>query len=376
MSKVLAFDFGASSGRAILATYANGSLTYEEVHRFENNPVEKNGHLCWDFDDLMQNVRKGIAKAGAFDSLELNRAALLASIELAFEYASTQAANANQGGLFDMLDDGHGSSTQEPELVQTTPWSLKERLVQEKTAVGFFLSGHLFDEHAKEIRAFIRTPLADLIDSREPQLIAGIVSDLRFINGNRGKLALFRLDDNSEALEANAEESVFARSSLLKEDALIIAQARLQADRFSGGMRLQIQQIWDLPAARCRFGKHLLAHIGPLSPTDAGPAIARLLQDHPPQSETTDEGDTLTRGLPVRLQVTLQAAQNAQNTQDTPDAANASTICATLTLADNARFYPSDAALASWTALLPHKQPEIIYELAENGRNPSLHPGI
>ncbi len=69
MSKVLAFDFGASSGRAILATYANGSLTYEEVHRFENNPVEKNGHLCWDFDDLMQNVRKGIAKAGAFDSI-------------------------------------------------------------------------------------------------------------------------------------------------------------------------------------------------------------------------------------------------------------------------------------------------------------------
>ena len=78
----------------------------------------------------------------------------------------------------------------------------------------------------------------------------------------------------------------------------------------------------------------------------------------------------------MRLQVTLQAAQNAQNTQDTPDAANASTISATLTLADNARFYPSDAALASWTALLPHKQPEIIYELAENGRNPSLHPGI
>ena len=332
------------------------------------NRVERN---C-----LNKRTVEALIKAGAFDSLELNRAALLASIELAFEYASTQAANANQGGLFDMLDDGHGSSTQEPELVQTTPWSLKERLVQEKTAVGFFLSGHLFDEHAKEIRAFIRTPLADLIDSREPQLIAGIVSDLRFINGNRGKLALFHLDDNSEALEANAEESVFARSSLLKEDALIIAQARLQADRFSGGMRLQIQQIWDLPTARCRFGKHLLAHIGPLSPTDAGPAIARLLQDHPPQSETTDEGDTLTRGLPVRLQVTLQAAQNAQNTQDTPDAANASTISATLTLADNARFYPSDAALASWTALLPHKQPEIIYELAENGRNPSLHPGI
>ena len=69
MSKVLAFDFGASSGRAILATYENDNLTYEEVHRFENNPIEKDGRLCWDFNDLMQNVRQGIAKAGAFDSI-------------------------------------------------------------------------------------------------------------------------------------------------------------------------------------------------------------------------------------------------------------------------------------------------------------------
>ncbi|MEG2036579.1 MAG: rhamnulokinase family protein [Ruthenibacterium sp.] len=69
MSKVLAFDFGASSGRAILATYENGALSYEEIHRFENNPREKDGHFCWDFDALFTEVKTGIAKAGAFDSI-------------------------------------------------------------------------------------------------------------------------------------------------------------------------------------------------------------------------------------------------------------------------------------------------------------------
>ncbi|MEG1010276.1 MAG: rhamnulokinase family protein [Ruthenibacterium sp.] len=69
MSKVLAFDFGASSGRAILATYENGALSYEEIHRFENNPREKDGHFCWDFDALFAEVKTGIAKAGAFDSI-------------------------------------------------------------------------------------------------------------------------------------------------------------------------------------------------------------------------------------------------------------------------------------------------------------------
>ena len=69
MKRVLAFDFGASSGRAILAEYENGHLTYKEVHRFENCPRERDGHFRWDFADLMANVHQGIEKAGAFDSI-------------------------------------------------------------------------------------------------------------------------------------------------------------------------------------------------------------------------------------------------------------------------------------------------------------------
>ena len=69
MKRVLAFDFGASSGRAILAEYQDGRLTYKEVHRFENCPREKDGHFRWDFADLMANVRLGIEKAGPFDSI-------------------------------------------------------------------------------------------------------------------------------------------------------------------------------------------------------------------------------------------------------------------------------------------------------------------
>ena len=53
MSRVLAFDFGASTGRAILAEYENGRLSYNEVHRFDNSLVEKDGLLCWDFEYLL-----------------------------------------------------------------------------------------------------------------------------------------------------------------------------------------------------------------------------------------------------------------------------------------------------------------------------------
>ena len=66
---VLAFDFGASSGRAIRAVYDGQNLTYEEIHRFENVPIEKGGHLFWDVETLLKEIHTAIQKAGTFDSL-------------------------------------------------------------------------------------------------------------------------------------------------------------------------------------------------------------------------------------------------------------------------------------------------------------------
>ena len=65
----LAFDFGASTGRAIQAVFDNGVLSYKEVYRFENTPIVQNGYLRWNFDALMQNVYVALEKAGPCDSI-------------------------------------------------------------------------------------------------------------------------------------------------------------------------------------------------------------------------------------------------------------------------------------------------------------------
>jgi len=57
----LAFDFGAESGRAVLAHLQSGILTTEEVHRFPNEPVEYGGALHWDVARLWFEVRKALA---------------------------------------------------------------------------------------------------------------------------------------------------------------------------------------------------------------------------------------------------------------------------------------------------------------------------
>jgi len=295
---------------------------------------------------LNRRVLEALIKAGAFDALHPDRASMLASVGLALDWADTQAAHADQGGLFDFADesgDQHGASTQEPALNDAEPWSIKERLTLEKGALGFYLSGHLFDQSVDEVRRFARRRIADLMDSREPQLLAGIVSDLRVINGQRGRVAIFKLDDKSEPIEAVANEELLnANRELLKDDELIIVQGKVQPDRFSGGLRLTVAQVWDLASARCRFGKYLRVAVN-----GSVPPVAEVLRDFPSRRVETEQGD-LTQGLTVRLQLHRSNADASATGE--------------LDLGDAARFYPTDAALERWRAGAHQGEAVVVYE--------------
>ena len=65
----LAIDFGASSGRHILAHLENGEMKLEEVYRFENGVAEKNGHLCWDYEHLWNEVLNGLRRCRELDKI-------------------------------------------------------------------------------------------------------------------------------------------------------------------------------------------------------------------------------------------------------------------------------------------------------------------
>ncbi len=59
----LAVDLGASSGRTIVGTFENGTLSLKKMNRFWNGPTEINGRLFWDFVHLFRNIQEGIALA-------------------------------------------------------------------------------------------------------------------------------------------------------------------------------------------------------------------------------------------------------------------------------------------------------------------------
>ena len=61
--RLMGFDFGASSGRAMLGTYDGKTLQLEELHRFSNDPVMLNGRFVWDVQRLFFEMKAALLKA-------------------------------------------------------------------------------------------------------------------------------------------------------------------------------------------------------------------------------------------------------------------------------------------------------------------------
>ncbi|MDY7580022.1 DNA polymerase III subunit alpha [Herbaspirillum sp. RTI4] len=196
-----------------------------------------------------------LIRAGAFDCFDVNRGVLLASVGLAWESAEQAEASANQVSLF-----GGADSDMEPplEYVKAALWSGKQKLKEEKTALGFYLSGHLFDFYATEVRRFARTSLSSLEASREPRLAAGIVTTVRAQMTQRGKMLIVTLDDGSATMDVTVFNELYESNKLFfKEDELLIVNGKVSEDRFNGGLRMSAEKVMDIGAARIQYGQRM-----------------------------------------------------------------------------------------------------------------------
>jgi DNA polymerase-3 subunit alpha len=204
-----------------------------------------------------RRVAEALVRAGAFDAIDARRATLLSSVGLALDAGERAAASAAQVSLF-----GEETATSADALVATRDWTEAERLVQEKTALGFYLSGHPFASHAAELAPIVRTSLAALAPRNDKVLVAGIVTALRVQTGRRGKMAVVTLDDGKGRAEVLVYNETFdVVRALLREDQLVVmevkATQRMSDDGEMTGMRVIAENVFDLATVRKRYAKGL-----------------------------------------------------------------------------------------------------------------------
>src|SRR5207237_1577657 len=111
---------------------------------------------------VSRRVVEALVRAGAFDPLEAQRARLLASVGRALEAAEQAERQAAQSSLFGEAEAPRGG---EGIYVEAPPWDLRQKLTEEKAALGFYLSAHLFSVYQAQLRGFPRTALAHLAAS-------------------------------------------------------------------------------------------------------------------------------------------------------------------------------------------------------------------
>jgi DNA polymerase-3 subunit alpha len=213
--------------------------------------------FCRRVDKRLANRRciEALVRAGAFDSINPNRASLLASAGRAIEAAEQAERSSSQNSLFGESDAAHTAGLV---LVESRPWDLKQRLTEEKAALGYCLSGHLYSVYERELANFPRTPLAKLSAAGDRVWIAGVVFSARVQMTRRGRMMMVMLDDGTAQLELSVFNELFEKHrDKIKEDRLLVVQGKVQRDEFINGLRVTAEDVLDLAAMRTRFSARL-----------------------------------------------------------------------------------------------------------------------
>ncbi|MBI4996273.1 MAG: DNA polymerase III subunit alpha [Rhodocyclales bacterium] len=225
--------------------------------RAEGGPFTDLFDFCRRVDKRVVNRRvvEALIRAGAFDSLDDHRHKLFASVGVALEAAEQAERNAHQGGLFDLAGPDSAPQTH---YVEVPRWGEREQLLNEKQALGFFLSGHPYNEYADELKSFVKRRLVKLEAQRDPVLMAGVVISTRTQMTRRGKMCIVLLDDATKQLEVSVFNELWeAERGKIKEDELLLVEGKVQNDDYTGGLRITADRLLTLGEARARFAKAL-----------------------------------------------------------------------------------------------------------------------
>lgn len=199
--------------------------------------------FCERLDSHAINKRalETLIRAGAFDHLQEDRSLLMAAMPDAIKAASQSAANRESG-----MGDLFGATVVDEsdcylKFRDIKPQRERERLLDEKEALGFYFSGHPMDAYQAEVRQWAAHKIADIQASSQPQTLAGMLTSIRTLRNKRGEtMAILILDDHSTSIEVTLFSDIFEQCrDQLMIDNILIVQGVVSVDDYSGGIRMR-----------------------------------------------------------------------------------------------------------------------------------------
>lgn len=255
-----------------------------------------------------KRVIEALIKSGAFDCFSSNRAALFQVVDRAIEYgaARRRARASGQVELFETSLEGA------PPMPEAESWTRKQMLLYEKETLGFYASGHPFEEYAPSLGRLATVDSATIADCPHGEVVAmgGIIVGAMVRTTRKGeRFALFQLEDQFGSVKVVCWPEQFNRyRQLIENDRAVLVRGRLEWSE-EGARSIVLRELQALEVARAKAARLLKIT---MAEAQAAPArleqLAGLMLSHPGTTEVNFElvlNDRLTVSLSSALRVEL-----------------------------------------------------------------------
>ena len=235
-------------------------------HRDEVGGFTDLFQFCESIDTRTVNraVVEALIKCGAFDSLGGHRAQYAAALDSALASGNQVQSDRDSGqmNMFAAMEDDSAAVT----LPTVEPWDDARMLADEKSVLGFYITGHPLAQHAETINRYSSAQTTTLGDvpARSEVVVGGLVMTVRSRHTSRGAMKFFHLEDLSGKVECMlAGESYERFAGSIAEDDIVFVVATVSTFREQPSLR--ISDIVSLADAPMRFARHVdvrLASVG------------------------------------------------------------------------------------------------------------------
>jgi DNA polymerase-3 subunit alpha len=141
--------------------------------------------------------------------------------------------------------------------------SFIKTLQNEKESLGLFLSGHPMDVYTEEICSLCPKTLDQLESGKKRQWIAGVASNIRFMQSKQGKpICFFALSDNRASIEASVPPECYEKcASTIRDGDILLVESEIQPDRFTNGLVARVQNVISIDEYREKFIHSVVIHV-------------------------------------------------------------------------------------------------------------------
>lgn len=244
------------------------------TERNANGPFKDIDDLAARLDTRVLNKRpmENLVRAGALECLNPNRRQVFEGLETILKTAAAAAVerNSNQMGLF----GGEAAPNPKIKLPEVKDWPPMERLAEEFSAIGFYLSAHPLDSYAKILKRVGAEPALEIAVSGGATLAGTLISMKERISQKGSRYAFVTFSDTSGIFEVMCfSETLNAAGELLTVGNSLCMRVVASEDD-GGGMKFRAESFEDLDAVAARTGTGLRIRVaGP----EALPALKTLL---------------------------------------------------------------------------------------------------